>query len=169
MWGGPEMPSGLWGGYGTRAGAAKRGDPCGACCRRVGLLARRTVRLVGVPHQAVLHLGPQAVDGDARAIRLAEARWAEYRDVVDQLHAVGAAVPITQAPAKVGAYRVLLDGLDRLTALERALGLLPDDLGQLSDQRQLAEAVLAVFVEFDVPDRARTAVVQRLGVGDAVS
>lgn len=137
------------------------GESVSSLAARFGLSASRI--------KQVLHLGPQAVDGDARAIRLAEARWAEYRDVVDQLHAVGTAVPITQAPAKVGAYRVLLDGLDRLTALERALGLLPDDLGQLSDQRQLAEAVLAVYVEFDVPDRARTAVVQRLGVGEAVS
>lgn len=137
------------------------GKSVSALAERFGLSQSRV--------KQVLRLGPQNVDGDARAIRLAEARRAEYRDVVDQLHAVAAAVPTTQAPAKVGAYRVLLDGLDRLTALERALGLLPDDLGQLSDQRQLAEAVLEVFVEFDVPDTARIAVVQRLGVGDAVS
>jgi hypothetical protein len=117
----------------------------------------------------VLRHGPKAPDGDARAIRLAEARRAEYRAVVDQLRGVAAVVPITQAAAKVGAYRVLLDGLDRLTALERALGLLPDDLGQLSDQRQLAETVLAVFVEFDVSETARRAVVQRLGAGVVAS
>ncbi len=117
----------------------------------------------------VVREGPEATGGDARAIRLAEARRAEYRDVVNQLKGVAAAVPITQAAAKVGAHRVLLDGLDRLTALERALGLLPDDLGELGDQRHLAEVVLAVFVEFDVSETARRAIVQRLGVGEGAS
>ncbi len=117
----------------------------------------------------VLRHGPEVLDGDARAIRLAEARRAEYRDAVDKLKGVAAAIPIAQAAAKVGAYRVLLDGLDRLTALERGVGLLPDDLGQLSDQRQLAETVLAVFVEFGVPETARRAVVERLGVGQGAS
>ena len=137
------------------------GESVAALAMRFGLSRSRV--------KQVLRRGSEAPDGDARAIRLAEARRAEYRDVVDQLRGVASAVPIAQAAAKVGAYRVLLDGLDRLTALERALGLLPDDLGQLSDQRKLAEIVLAVFVEFDVSETARRAVVQRLGVGEVAS
>jgi len=117
----------------------------------------------------ILRLGAEVVEGDARAIRLAEARRKDYREVIDEVRAVAVAVPISQAAAKVGAYRVLLDGLDRLTGLEQALGLLPNDLGQLSDQRQLAETVLAVFIEFDVPESARHALVQRIGLPEAAS
>ncbi len=137
------------------------GDSVPALAHRFGLSPSRV--------KQVLRLGADPPDGDATAMRLARARQAEYRGVVDRLHEVAAEVPLAQPAAKVGAYRVLLDGLDRLTALERALGLLPNDLGQLSDQRQLAETVLAVFIEFDVPPTARQAVVERLGVGEASS
>ena len=57
---------------------------------------------------------------------------------------------------------MLLDALDRLTALERALGFLPDDIGRLQSERALVEAVFAIFVEHDVPPEARRALVHRL-------
>ncbi len=153
----------------TAVEQAKRNEEIVAAHAAGGSVAALALRFGLSPSRIkqVLRDGPSRVAGDANAMQLAESRRAEYRELVDEVRALAADLPLTQASSKVGAYKVAFEGLDRLTALERALGLLPDDLSQLGDQRDLAEAVLAVFVEFNVPDQARQAVVERLGVGEA--
>ncbi len=111
----------------------------------------------------VLHDAPApAAAGLAPAMELALQRRDDYATAVRELGALARRLPDSQPAPKVGAYRALLEGLDRLTALERALGFLPDDLGHLRSERSLVETVLAVFVEHDVPDDARRALVARL-------
>lgn len=105
----------------------------------------------------------------SEAVELAVQRRAEYVAAASDLRDLARRLPDTQAAAKVGAYRVLLDALDRLTALERALGFLPDDIGRLRSERALVEAVFAVFVEHDVPVEARRALVAQLGAGEAAA
>ena len=95
-------------------------------------------------------------------MELALERRQEYASAVRELGAFARRLPDAQAAPKVGAYRALLDGLDRLTALERVMGFLPDDVGRLRNERALVEAVFAVFVEHKVPDDARRALVARL-------
>lgn len=67
-----------------------------------------------------------------------------------------------QPAAKVGGYRLLLDGLDRLTSLEQKLGYLPADLAELGHKREFAETIHGIFVEHDVPAEARQAVLAAL-------
>ena len=97
------------------------------------------------------------------AVALARQRRDQYQEVVVELGELARRLPDSQASAKVGAYRALLDGLDRLSAIERALGFLPDDLGRLRGERAIVEAVLAVFVEHEVPAEARRDLLARLG------
>jgi transposase-like protein len=78
------------------------------------------------------------------AIDLAERRWAEYDEIVGELRELAHAIPVAQASAKVGAYKVLLEALDRRTKFEQDLGHLPADLRELGDERRLAEAFAAV-------------------------
>lgn len=81
----------------------------------------------------------------AGAWERAERRLAEYDQVVTEVHALARAISISQASAKVGAYRVLLDALDRRLKLEQELNFLPGDLHELGDERRLADAFAEVI------------------------
>ncbi len=87
------------------------------------------------------------------AVEAAQARRSEYRAVVAELGDLARRLPDSQPAPKVGAYRVLLDALDRLTSIERALGFLPDDLGRLRSERALVEAVFASSSSTGSPPR----------------
>jgi transposase-like protein len=115
----------------------------------------------------ILKATPVSAGGHREALALAVERRREYSELVGELRALARRLPDTQASSKVGAYRGVLDALDRLTALERALGFLPHDLGRLGGERALVEAVVGVFLEHDVPDEARRALVARLEPGEA--
>ncbi len=97
-----------------------------------------------------------------RGLRLAEERLAEYRELYAEARAFATAVPATQAAAKVGAYRLALDGLGQLMTLEQKLGYLPHDLADIGHQRAFADAVLDAFVQHNVPPDARRAVLSVL-------
>ena len=57
--------------------------------------------------------------GSPAAMDLAERRLAEYDEVVGELHGLARAIPVAQASAKVGAFKALLDALDRRTKFEQ--------------------------------------------------
>jgi len=135
--------------------ARAAGETISALAGRFGLSTSRI--------KQVLREEPAPAIGEvASAMDLALQRRWEYATAVGEIGALARRLPDSQPAPKVGAYRALLDSLDRLTALERALGFLPHDVGFLRSERALVEAVLAVFVEHDVPDDARRALVARL-------
>ena len=117
----------------------------------------------------VLREEPDAAPEPGGAVALALERRREYCELVAELRVLARRLHAGQAAAKVGAYRTLLDALDRLTTLERLLGFLPDDLGRVRSERSLVEAVFAVFVEHDVPAEARRALVARLDSDEAAA
>src|SRR5215204_5200831 len=117
----------------------------------------------------ILRSQPRHAAARSEALELAVERRAQYAAAVDELGGLARRLPDAQASAKVGAYRALLEALDRLTTLERALGFLPEDIGRLGSERALVEAVLAVFVEHNVPAEARQALVARLGAGEVAA
>lgn len=88
------------------------------------------------------------------AMEVAEQRLAEYDEVVEELRDLAHAIDIAQASAKVGAYKVLLDALDRRTRLEQDLGYLPSDLRTLGDERRLADALAEVVELHKMPPEA---------------
>ena len=141
--------------------ARATGESIPSLARRFGLSESRVKQILRIEG------GGSGKGSDA--VELAVERRAEYAATVAELRELARRLPDMQAAAKVGAYRVLLDALDRLTALERALGFLPDDIGRLRSERALVEAVFAVFVEHDVPPEARRALVARLGPGEAAA
>lgn len=95
-------------------------------------------------------------------VRLAEERRAEHAEVVRELRELSLEIPLEQAAAKVGAYRVRLYAMDRLTALEQALGYLPRELEEVGDDRVVLEAVQSVLTEYRLPVAAARALRQRL-------
>lgn len=96
------------------------------------------------------------------AMDLAERRLAEYDEVVGELHGLARAIPVAQASAKVGAFKALLDALDRRTKFEQDLGHLPADLRELGDERRLAEAFAEVVELHGVPPAAVADLMSRL-------
>jgi hypothetical protein len=96
------------------------------------------------------------------AVKAVEERRADYRRLLDEARTFTTLIPETQPAAKVGGYRLQLDGLDRLTALEQKLGYLPADLAELGHKREFAQKVLDIFVEHDVCAEARQAVLSAL-------
>jgi hypothetical protein len=94
-------------------------------------------------------------------------RRGAYLAVIADLRELARSLPLTQAAAKVGAFRVLLDALEKLTALERAVGFCPTISGARAASAPWAEAVIDVFVEHDVPVEAHEALVERLGHAEA--
>lgn len=96
-------------------------------------------------------------------IQAADARRDEYAAATAEARRLALALPDTQASAKVGAIRLWLDALDRLTCLDQALGHLPRDLHQVGDDRMLLEVIASVLLEHDVPDAARRDLIDRLG------
>jgi hypothetical protein len=115
----------------------------------------------------IVQAGPDDLTPQSEAVEAAMARRDEYRMIFAELRDLARRLPDSQPAPKVGAYRALLDGLDRLTAIEQALGYLPDDLGRLRNERALVEAVFAVFVEYKVPAEARKALVDQLDAAGA--
>jgi len=135
--------------------ARAAGESVSALAGRFGLSTSRI--------KQVLREAPRPVAADTEsAMDLALQRRRDYATAVGEIGALARRLPDSQPAPKVGAYRALLDGLDRLTALERALGFLPEDVGRLQSEQTLVDAVLAVFVEYEVPDDARRALVTRL-------
>jgi DNA-binding transcriptional regulator YdaS (Cro superfamily) len=139
------------------AGARAAGESVPSLALRFGLSPSRIKQIVRETHPI-----PAPVAANA-----AIARRDEYRELAAELRELARRLPDEQAPAKVGAYRATLDALDRVTAVERALGFLPDDLARIRSERALVEAVFAVFVEHQVPDEARLALIRRLGSEEA--
>jgi hypothetical protein len=131
------------------------GETISALALRFGLSKSRVKQLLR-------EAGPPSATKPASAMELALERRHEYAAAVHEIGRLARRLPESQPAPKVGAYRALLDALDRLTALERALGFLPNDVGRLKSERALVEAVFAVFTEHEVPDEARRALVARL-------
>ena len=102
-------------------------------------------------------------------MRLAEERRQGIIDVLAEAKAFAALIPETQPAARVGAYRLLLDGLERLTSLEQKLGYLPTDMAELGHKRKFAEEIAAIFVEHDLPPEVRKAVLEVLDAAEGVS
>lgn len=96
-------------------------------------------------------------------MRAADARRGEYVAVTAEVRRLAFALPETQASAKVGALRLCLDALDRLTVLDQALGHLPRELDQVGDDRILLETTAAVLRENKVPHAVRQDLLHRLG------
>src|SRR4051794_31445550 len=103
--------------------ARAAGETIAALALRFGLSQSRV--------KQILRDGQASSDEQSGAVELAFERRREYAAIVAELSELARGLPEAQAASKVGAYRVLLDALDRLTALERALGFLPDDIGRL--------------------------------------
>lgn len=130
------------------------GENVAALAARFGLSPSRVKQIVAAE--------PPVTPPVGGAIKLAEERRADYRDLIAEARAFTTMIPDTQPAAKVGGYRLLLDGLDRLTSLEQKLGYLPTDLAELGHKREFAAKVHAIFVEHDVPAEARQAVLAAL-------
>lgn len=67
--------------------------------------------------------------------------------------------------AAVGALRGRMDALEKIAALLQASGALPHDLGKLRleiDVKYVAEVLVTVFEEYDVPQAAQIAVLTTL-------
>ena len=96
-------------------------------------------------------------------MRAAEGRRAEYAEATAELRRLALSLPDEQPSAKVGALRTWLDSLDRLTALDQALGHLPRDLNQVGDDRDFLQTAVDVFREHEVPATALHALADRLG------
>jgi hypothetical protein len=135
------------------------GESSQALAARFGLSRSRIRQIVDA--------GATTVVARSDAMSVALERREEYRRAAAELRELAWRLPDSQAAAKVGAYRALLEALDRLTALDRALGFLPGDLNRLRSERALIEAVFAVFVENDVPVEARKSLVAKLQAAQA--
>jgi len=96
-------------------------------------------------------------------MRAADARREEYADATAEARRLARALPDTQASAKVGAIRLWLDALDRLTRLDQALGHLPRDFDQVGDDRMVLVTTAAVLREHDVPKAVSQDLLERLG------
>lgn len=96
------------------------------------------------------------------ARELAEQRRDDYAEVLADVRKLARWVPYEQASAKVGAFKVVLDALDRLTAIEQQLGYLPGELRQIGDERRFVDAFEAVAREFDIGPEAVAALQARL-------
>jgi len=138
--------------------ARAAGEDVESLARRFGLSSSRVKQILRSRRVVVSEVATDAVAAASR-------RRSDYLETVGDLQGLARRLPDSQAAAKVGCYRALLDALDRLTNLERALGFLPSDLGQLRSERALVEAVLSVFVEHEVSSDARRALVDRLHGG----
>jgi len=110
----------------------------------------------------IVRAEPPVVEPVGEAVKLAEERRGAYRDLLAEARAFTTMIPETQPAAKIGGYRLLLDGLDRLTSLEQKLGYLPTDLAELGHKREFAQKVLDIFVDHDVPADARQALLAAL-------
>ena len=97
------------------------------------------------------------------AANAAIARRDEYRELAGELRGLARRLPDAQASAKVGAYRATLDALDGSPRSSARSGSCPTISARIRSQRALVEAVFAVFVEHDVPEEARLALIRRLG------
>lgn len=67
--------------------------------------------------------------------------------------------------AAVGALRGRMDALEKIATLLQASGALPHDLGKLRleiDVKYVAEVLVQVFEEYDVPEKAQVAVLNTL-------
>lgn len=126
------------------------GESTAALVARLGLSKSRVKQIISAE--------PPPVEPVSGAIKLAEERRAAYHDLLDEARAFTTMIPETQAAAKIGGYRLVLDGLDRLTSLEQKLGYLPTDLGELGHKRDFAQKVLDILVGYDVPAEARKAI-----------
>lgn len=93
----------------------------------------------------------QAVPRTA-AMRAVEARRGEYVELAEEVRRFAMALPAEQASAKVGAFRLSMDLLDRLTNLEQAVGYLPRELEEVGDGRALLETTVAVLRDHHVSD-----------------
>lgn len=143
------------------AAAHAAGESVRSLSERFGLSLSRV--------KEVMRAGPPLSVPVSEGVRLAFERREEYRRVAAEVRDLAGRLPDSQASAKVGSYKLLLDSLDRLTALDRALGLLPSDLGRLHSDRAVAETVLAVLVEHDVSAEARRDLVERLAVDEELA
>jgi hypothetical protein len=86
-----------------------------------------------------------------------------YQGAQEELAEIAATT--NHAATRVGAIRTRLDALEAQTNLLRLVGVLPRDLGLLGqhlDVQQLANNILAVFAEYDVPVEAKQALLRVL-------
>jgi tetratricopeptide (TPR) repeat protein len=126
-----------------------------------GLGLSRVKEILAEARQA----GVLAVPATA-AMRAAEARRGEYTEAVAEIRRLALALSDTQASAKVGALRLLVDALDRLTRLEQALGHLPRGLEQVSDDRDLLAMTVTVLRDHKVPEAVMHDLAARLEGGE---
>lgn len=87
----------------------------------------------------------------------------QYQGAAEELALV--AVNADNTSARVGAIRARMEAMKNIAELLQAVGVLPKDLGTLRvemDVRYVAETILRVFDEEDVPERVQQRILQVL-------
>jgi hypothetical protein len=116
----------------------------------------------------ILASGVQALGEDSvDPVQIALELRAEFELVVEEAKALVAEVPATNPAAKVGALKLVLTALERLTEWQRYMGVLPPAIFPEIDARRVAGAVMDVFEQHGVGLEVQEAMLVALGRGDA--
>lgn len=119
--------------------ARAKGDSIDTIARRHQLTPTRIGQILA--HESAVIAGADGPDPVAVALE----RRAQYQDIFEKALALFESTPDTNPSPKVGALRLALATLDRCTAWDQTIGVLPERLGVIHENFEISQFVKSLL------------------------